>query len=328
MFTDLREINRIILATKQRSNNDNLVTITDIVDECRRTVIGGKIPNHIETINFCTKLNILRLKDGYIKLTELGNDLLEKNPQNSYDIQINQQDLIVNNCFLDGFFKKQTISLLKNFIEDTKTQTFALSLNEGIVSIDPIFLFLLKQSGLVSEKKNMLYINPKYTENVAILRVSHYFLTEEKFEKQQKEKKIVGKIGEEIVLQFEKNRLLKDHMAKPESSLVKIISTTRLDAGYDIESFDKNNKELKFDRFIEVKGSRSTKFDIYLSANEFKKANELRQKYWIYFISDIDIEKQTGSQHPITIQDPFTNIFQNSKYNIELLTNYHITENL
>jgi len=137
--------------------------------------------------------------------------------------------------------------------------------------------------------------------------------------------KKVGNIAEEIALAYEINRL-KDKGCISESKNVQRISQGFANAGYDITSFNEKASNLDTpDRFIEVKGSTGLEFEIHWSSNEIKKAQELGSKYWLYFVGGIDIQTQRTDQIPLTIPDPFKNIFENEKY-IHECDGYRITK--
>ena len=97
----------------------------------------------------------------------------------------------------------------------------------------------------------------------------------------------VGKLGEEIVVEFEKMKLIKEN--RPDLA-VKVI-WHREDAdnrtpGWDITSFDKNGQEL----FIEVKASEGQKIsDVELTINEWIQAekNIENNQYKVYLVSDV-----------------------------------------
>jgi len=97
----------------------------------------------------------------------------------------------------------------------------------------------------------------------------------------------VGKLGEEIVVEFEKKKLVTEN--RPD--LADKVNWHREDAGnrtpgWDITSFDKDGREL----FIEVKASEGQKIsDVELTINEWIQAdrNIDNNKYKVYLVSDV-----------------------------------------
>lgn len=97
------------------------------------------------------------------------------------------------------------------------------------------------------------------------------------------QKKEIGDIGENHVINFEKERLkgiLDDNKIECISHVSKFDDT----AGYDIKSFDENGEDI----YIEVKTTTSKiNMPFFFSANEYKKMHELRDKYFIYRVFNI-----------------------------------------
>lgn len=315
MLTDLREINRLLLAIKQIAVKDLGVKKEDIVQECKKVVLGGHFPNHNDTIIFCLQCRIIERKQELIRPSLLGIELLKLNDENNYELNHGQKDLLIKNCFLEGLYKKPLISLLKQFRPDVKRQTFVYSSKENIpLSVVPIFLEYFKQCNIIQEIDHLLIVNPDYSKHVSLVLHPESSTTEEELMERLEINNIVGKVAEKIVHEYEKNRLRNEFSAMPESDLVKIISGIDVGAGYDIESFDGKSETLLFDRFIEVKGSTGHDFSLYWTRNEIKKARELGSKYWIYFVPEVDVNTGTHKGEIIKISNPIENILQNNQY--------------
>ena len=115
-----------------------------------------------------------------------------------------------------------------------------------------------------------------------------------------------------------------------EAKKVQQISDEDSNAGYDIESFSRKAKNLEnFDKFIEVKGTTGEKFRFFWSKNEIKTARKKGNKYWIYFVTNVNKETRTGDIIEM-IQDPFRkidplNYFGNNDYHKEC-ESYQITK--
>ncbi len=110
-----------------------------------------------------------------------------------------------------------------------------------------------------------------------------------------------GIIAEEFVKFSEQNRLKKlgrDDLAR----LVKRVSQDNVAAGYDVASFDDVQSSQKYDRFIEVKGNVGDKITFYITRNEFKIANLMDRKYWIYCVLKVESEKE---RKIIKLRNPF-----------------------
>lgn len=97
----------------------------------------------------------------------------------------------------------------------------------------------------------------------------------------------VGKLGEEIVLEFERSKLIREN--RPD--LATKVNWHREDSGnrtpgWDITSYDKDGQEL----YIEVKASEGQKIsDVELTINEWVQAekNIENSQYKVYLVSDV-----------------------------------------
>ena len=111
---------------------------------------------------------------------------------------------------------------------------------------------------------------------------------EELFNSLELNKKI-GSIGEEIALEFEKNRLLNLGVKNP-IKYIDHISKNNISAGFDIYSSYSEAEE----RFIEVKTSLKKTNELYITENEIETLQELGEKAYIYLVSIKDIENKEG----------------------------------
>ncbi len=108
------------------------------------------------------------------------------------------------------------------------------------------------------------------------------------FEKQQKQNKILGDMGEYFVMEFErKNLTKKSHINKLEHS-----AKSQGDGlGFDIKSVTSGGDA----KFIEVKtttGSLDTPF--FITNTELQRSIQERENYYLYRVYDFDVNTQTG----------------------------------
>ena len=78
MIDDFREINRVLLAIQELSVDD-YAKKNDVLNECRQVVLGGKIPNHGETVNFSISSGMIIELANSLKLSSLGKRFLKAN---------------------------------------------------------------------------------------------------------------------------------------------------------------------------------------------------------------------------------------------------------
>jgi hypothetical protein len=172
------------------------------------------------------------------------------------------------------------------------------------------FVEILWELDVLQSEKNIAIINSELKIQDDIIRkITEQPQTQAQLDKIKAIQKQVGEIAEKFVIEFEKQRLKEEHCDE-KIDKINQISITNTRAGYDIESFN-DKSSLSYDRFIEVKGSINKKFDIHWSVNEINKAKEHPDKYWLYFVSEIDLETGTCPNTPELYPNPFVNIFQN-----------------
>jgi len=324
MIKDLREINRVLIAVEQLSV-DEFAKEIDVLNECTKIVLGGKFSNHEETISFCISCGIISELEKQLRLTPFGKKLIKANPENNWELNELQKNLLIENCFLDGFCKNESISVLKQFYPDNKRQTFVFSKKDDFILKNiSSNLQLLFQIDLIQKDEKTLFVNPYFSKYLSYLLGGKKMSLDE-LDQHLKIDREIGDIAEKIVLEYEKNRLKNKELADSESSLVQIISGTDVTAGYDVESFDGKTTDLEFNRHIEVKGSTGNELSFYWSSGEIQKARELETSYWIYFVPGID--RKTRSYHgEITkIPNPSCEVFETGKYSSNC-TKYHVTE--
>jgi Domain of unknown function (DUF3883) len=157
---------------------------------------------------------------------------------------------------------------------------------DGYIEAHPEFLPLVAQAieDTVEERPeenftNVLEDPPARTERDkdGVERKRSY--QARKYDFTQRENNKLGWLGEEFVVDYERQRLTE--AGKPDLAIrVERISETRGDgAGYDVLSFEEDGTE----RYIEVKTTNSGKnYPFYISANELDFSEDFSEKYYLY----------------------------------------------
>lgn len=172
---------------------------------------------------------------------------------------------------------------------------------------------LFKSFEVVEIKDGTIYVNPSYVRFVKDLLSINKGLTEEQLRKLIDADEELGRLAEDAVFKYERKRLLSLGRI-PEMDLVRRVSPLNASAGYDIESFNGDIPSFTNDRFIEVKASKQNKIRFYWSLNEYEKAKELGDKYWIYFLGDF--KKNKTDIVPVMIRNPAKRIPELKNLNI------------
>jgi len=271
---------------------------------------------------FCLDAGILKLKKDNFEFTKLGEEILE-NYEGDY-LNKKQEELFIEECFLNGNLSKIVLPLLAEFNE--KDSKFWFPKNEIVdVCKNPEILPMLYEIKLLEKKETKIFINQKFTNKIQKLTVGlpKRDISQKTIDDSLRIMKKIGNLGEEIALEYERERLVKLDCEK-EAQNVERISEESANAGFDIRSFNGKSDDPIHDRFIEVKSSTDSEFSIHWSYNEMEVAKKYPDNYWIYFIPKIDLLNQT-SDEPILIQNPIKNVLENGDYD-KKSESLHITK--
>ena len=317
MTLSLNDLSRILRLVKlyQRESNSSRNYVKKSYDS--EPIKQLKLPNYDEIETFCLKLNLIIKNDAEIKLTKFGIELFELFEN---DLSLANKK-IVEQCFEIQDIKKNIQNALEKFHYSNGKKWFP---KWDVVNLfeDTQILPILYQTGFLQKNDLSVIVNPEFKKLISLKYKKKIPL--EQLEKNLEHQKKIGDIAEKFVLNFEKNRL-KNLGFEEESNKIRQISIDFSNAGYDIESFNGKTKDGVPDRFIEVKGTTKKEFSFYWSINEINTAKELSSNYWIYHVSEIDVQNKTSSNDPKMINNPYENIFSNDLFqkNIE---SYHIKE--
>lgn len=309
MAIELNQIIRFLKIIKIRESAGKVFS-NEVRRECELKKIeeGVQFFNYEENEKICRELELIIKKNETLAVTEIGQRVL----QNIESVEKVKQ-LIIENCLIKNKFSNRIMPGLSQFHQDKDNGLWYEKESVSKLFDNTEILVFLNSVGLLDKDGSMIKINSKFAKNEKILqrmeskrKISQKRL-EEKLAREAETKQKVGAIAEKIVVNFEKERLRKT-LCLEESSHVEQISQDWANKGYDIESFDSKSGDLIPDRFIEVKGSTGKDFSIYWSQNEIEVAKEFGTRYWIYFVSEIDLEHETTPNPPEMIQNPFYRI--------------------
>lgn len=319
MIDSLNELNRLLIAIDELSHSDSGALKSSVITLCQNQVIEGKFPNHNDTILFSEENGIVYERNERLVVTDLGKEILKLNAERKYELNNLQKDLLVRKLFLEGSMKLSVLNILMKFSPAYASRTFEWSsVDNSPLEGQLELLELLKQAGLIIGSNLKLSVDSRYVDFVRELRKGTDVTSPEELFKRLKNAEICGAIAETIVFDLERQRL-NELNCLTEAECIQKISDLNVSAGYDIASFDGPSYTLMPDRLIEVKGSTDTRIQFYWSKNEIMQAKKLGQKYWIYFVGGIDIEKKSSSQEPIMIQDPIKSILTNKAFEIDCM---------
>ncbi len=257
MIESANELNRVLLALAELRDEKGMADSEAIVRLCESVVIEGRMPDHRQSLAFAEKIGFIGAQGGRYALTEEGEGFLALCPGGLYELSEEQRRLLIGSIFLHGTLSEETREVLSRFARAYGEGTFRWSPIDGAALEKWEWLLrLLRQLGLLAKAGDGLEVHPEYVPRVASFLSEGKGFTEEKLEKYLHERKEVGAVAEKLVAKFEKQRLRKDG-CNVEAGSARVISKLRVDAGYDMESFDGKTPSLEYNRFIEIKGAKT-----------------------------------------------------------------------
>lgn len=122
-------------------------------------------------------------------------------------------------------------------------------------------------------------------ESAIILKGSHVDFVQKSFKQ-----KNIGEAGEELVYQYEREKISKYKL--PKTKQVRRVAKLDGDGlGYDILSYDKQGNEL----YIEVKATEGPENGtLFITANELEMSELYPEQYRLYRVYDLDVANLTG----------------------------------
>jgi hypothetical protein len=302
----LNEVNRVLFCVYDLTKGSNICSVRSIIELCSSSSFGGRLVNFMEIIKLCQYANLLILKSGKVKITQDGLDFISLNPSHYYEINERQKRFIAEKFLFLGPWRSSLRNFLLIFSPNPSKFTYELTIVDALILADhQSLVHLLKVLGVILEENGYLCVAPNYVASAGNLRTELSGKTEEELKALLEANEKLANQAEDAVLAYEKIRL--QNLGRYiEASLVKKISKLNVSAGYDILSFNGDQPELDYNRFIEVKASVNNELRFYWSTNERRIAENLSNKYWIYFVGGI--KKSTTEIVPILIQDPVRKI--------------------
>lgn len=230
------------------------------------------------------------------------------NAERYYELTQDQARYLIANHYLSGTFADACRIVLRAFaVSEDPPKLFWSDLDDGAICAENWLLCHLCQLGLIVRTDTGYESTSDYVEDLLGFVDEPKGLTEVQLRALLAEREALGDIGEQLALTYECRRLL-DAGYLVEAHCIRRISKHRVNAGYDIESFDGRSPTGKFDRFIEVKASQSKDVRFYWSENEMQVARRLGSRYWIYYFGGVDRMSGTTALEPILYQDPLRHI--------------------
>lgn len=313
MIEKLAELNRVLTAVDELAEEDRSASVEAVVTHCQGTVIEARIPKHEDTIAFAVQTGFLTRSSERIRMTGEGLQFLSLNPDRQYDLSEEQKKVLLRTCYLHGAMREQSRAILTEFSSPLEGEGLAWSPFDSPVLPDEVTTNHLAQLGLIEKREEGFVVADAYVTTVSSFLEEGKGWSEEQFRQYLREKEEIGRLGELLVKEFETRRLSQlGH--EVEARCVRRIANVRVNAGYDIESFDAASPSVIYDRFIEVKGAKGPQMRFFWSENEMNVARRLGKKYWIYFQASIDAPNKRCLCEPVMLNDPYNVLLKDASF--------------
>ena len=264
MIDKLAELNRVLFAVSTLRDEKNAAEKGAVILHCKGVVIEGRMPDHEMTIEFSGHIGLIEQRRNRIKLTPDGEMFLELNPEGLYDLSDQQKRFILRKCFLDGPFRDETLECLREFSASAKGKTLRWSeIDSSPMKVERWVPEHLHQLGFLRRGKDWLEVTSAYVDTVSVFLSETRGWTEEQHLEYLREKKDLGNLAEDLIVDFEIDRLRKLG-CMPESGCVHKISKLKVNAGYDIESFNGKSKAMEIRPLHRGQGLWEIDGEIYL----------------------------------------------------------------
>jgi len=313
---DFYQLNYLLIVIASIKKNKRSISKSLLIDICSSHIIGGRSYDYEKAVKLASLLNLISERDKDIRLSKLGNIFLSDNAYNYYELTNKQKDFIIKNYMFQGVFFEESKAVFSLFCPDYENETYYLNKDDAFIPkiIEPCFN-LLKILGVLIKLNSFYIVSKAYVKEISKLLSPKLTITSKNLLKKLELQKKLGDHAENLVLKFEINRL-KKKKCKLQAQLVRKISDLNEAAGYDIESFNGDDYNIQYDRFIEVKSSSGKQIKFLWTRNQYDIAQELKDKYWIYYVGSLSLSDE-GPVNPIMFQDPVNIFTDDEKFTVE-----------
>lgn len=301
----LKDLNKVLLCISKLTGNVASPTKKSILRLVSSISFGDK-KGHDDTLSFLSDYELVDIKDSRYKITISGRDFIGLNLENFIEINQQQKEFLITLLLRNKKFKAILDSLLEKYGFYLGNHNIVINISEDSLTEEQFRLIdALRWLRLFRLKGQTVSIVQEY---IKLINVNNHLSLKDLLSLLQSELEYSHK-AEVYALKLERSRL--EQLGKStHAKLVKLVSESNVELGYDLLSFNGDNQSLQYDRFIEVKCSKSAEVRFYWSLNEFEVARKLKNQYWIYFFPEV-----TKSKSPIIFNNP-ASLFKPPKYNM------------
>lgn len=239
-----------------------------------------------------------------------------------------QNDRLINDYKneekLNSFLIEKTLDNNAVFSNYVSSYIQNFESNDGFFNYKPLSKERLKKSGLrnflieisfiyLNSENNSYVLNDNYL-HLFIKKLGQKNLSQKNLNSILKNQQEIGYLAELKIIEYEKMRLKKFPIL---SKNIEHIAKINVNAGYDIKSWDEDNRE----RFIEVKAISLTDSRFHWSRNEIEKSQQLKNQYYLYLLPVI-AKNYFDIDSIEIIKNPFDKMFSKSSIWVNQIEQY------
>ena len=300
---DLCELNKFLSAIAELAIPSGVASSQRVQSLCSSKVVSGRKHNHTRLLELGASLEFVARSRNNLALTPEGKRFLSLSSNDVYQLTQGQTGFFVNSLVMQGKLRPQAEVIFRLFERDYGRDTWVLdSVDRSVPHSLNWFFYLLIGLGVLEREESVFLIAKKFVPDVTRIITARTGPSPEELEAILGAKRKLGELGELMVKDFERKRLLSIGRVA-EADLVSRISEIDTAAGYDIKSFDGEAPAYDYDRFIEVKTSSALNIQFIWSRNEYETAEVYADKYWIYFCGGVD-QKDPRLDQLVMVQNP------------------------
>lgn len=320
----LNFFNTVLISLSELTPIRDSCSVDSLIAQCKSVVFGGQRGEYELVLNHCKHCGLLQIKNKNVAISNLGQKFLSANRERYFEINEAQKQLLTERIIFKGAWNNHARELFEHFTVNQSSATYELStVDNSLPKNLTTTIHFFKYLGILQEGKYVIEVEKKYSPLVYELTADGKAISEQQLEQLLMENRKLGAQGENAVVEFERQRLIK--LGKMlQAELVKRISISNAAAGYDIESFDGTTDDVFPNRFIEVKATTGENIRFYWTINEREVAKKRKKNYWIYVLTNFREDKPSESL-PIMIQNPEHIIPKHGSFSIEV-NKYLISE--
>ncbi len=273
----LGEVVRLFLVLT--SHNKSRMEEQALIDACKRTAgLATRYPRPSPALAIATATGLLSRTRESVRITSRGQKFASQGIPGILDLTQPQAKLLLAAMLDDASVHHTIASLVSHFqLVHGKLQARKSSVQGAHTNL--LLCRLLQQLGAISSSGDYYVIAKPFDDLLSHLIIAAAKLTQAELFQRLESQRQRGDLAEQKVEEIERTRL--QSLGRPDlAARVERISLQDVSAGYDINSFEKNDNP----RLIEVKSSVGSQINFEWSTGERAAAAEHGDAYYIYFV--------------------------------------------